>query len=123
MTSSCLPVAMARYFLVVSVTLVTLLTLLLRMVRMSSQWHSPACWYLPLSPAAYRARVQIADGRLVVNPLLGGDFLLSISPTPVKSTAWLLVAARMVYFLVVMSSSISLPPQSSRGSSMEMIMS
>ena len=72
---------MARYFLVVSVTLVTLLTLLLRMVRMSSQWHSPACWYLPLSPAAYRACVQIADGRLVVDPLLGGDVVLSISST------------------------------------------
>jgi hypothetical protein len=33
----------------------------------------------------------------------------------VKSSAWLLVAARMIHCLVVMSSSISLPPQSSRG--------
>ena len=35
--------------------------------------------------------------------------------TQVKSSAWILVAARMIHFLVVMSSSISLLHQSSPG--------
>ena len=35
--------------------------------------------------------------------------------TLVKSPAWLLVAARMIHFLVVMCPSLSLPPQSSCG--------
>ena len=35
---------------------------------------------------------------------------------PVKSTAWLLVAARMIYLLVVLSLYLSLPPQSSLSS-------
>ena len=71
-------------------------------------------------------------------PLLGSDVLLSISPplslggldegdvvvVPlngghsdplVKSPAQLLAAARMIHFLVAMSLSVSLPPQSSRG--------
>ena len=35
---------------------------------------------------------------------------------PVKSTAWLLVAARMIHLLVVLSLYLSLPPQSSLSS-------
>ena len=35
---------------------------------------------------------------------------------PVKSTAWLLVAARMIHLLVLLSLYLSLPPQSSLSS-------
>ena len=52
---------------------------------LASRRHSPACWYLQLSPVAYRAHVQVVD------PLLGGDVVLSVSATPVVSLAVLMM--------------------------------